>query len=271
MSPVQGVRAGPLPWAKIPVRVHVLWTRTPCILQVVYKRRIASCLWCINCLLMVRPTCMTTCRQGQRRCGRAREWGGWGGRAVPVTRAVAIALTWATTDDGQEAYFSKQTCTLHAFWVQPVFKSIHVLLLIFVVDVAQSGHWNIKHRLVTLLFEYCDFAMKQELHINIQFITYKWPKKRYLSEISGSQIHMKLLTTLDCFGRCQIILDHFWYFEPFWTTMTILTTLDHLDRFGPFWTVLDHFECLDHFEPFGSLWKIMDGPKWSKLVQNGTT
>ena len=113
MSPVQGMRAGPLPWAKIPVRVHVLRTRTPCSSQVVYSRRIASCVWCINCLLMVRPTCMTTCRQGQRRCGGAREWGGGGGRAVPVTRAVAIALTWATTDDGQEAYFSKQLCTLH--------------------------------------------------------------------------------------------------------------------------------------------------------------
>ena len=151
MSPVQGMRAGPLPWAKIPICVHVLRTRTPCTSQVVYKRRIASCVWCINCLLMVRPTCMSTCRQGQRRCGGAREWGGWGGRAVPVTRAVAIALTWATTDDGQEAYFSKQLCTLHAFGVQPVFKSNHVLLLIFLVDVAQSGNWNIKHRFVTLL------------------------------------------------------------------------------------------------------------------------
>ena len=162
-----------------------------------------------------------------------------------------------------------------------MFKSIHVLLLIFVVDVAQSGHWNIKHRLVTLLFEYCDFAMKQELHINIQFITYKWPKKRYLSEISGSQIHMKLLTTLDCFGRCQIILDHFWYFEPLWTTLTILTTLDHLDRFGPFWTVLDRFwpictiwTILDHSRPFwmfGPFWTIWivwkKGPKLPKVTK----
>ena len=124
MSPVQGMRAGPLPWAKIPICVHVLRTRTPCTSQVVYKRRIASCVWCINCLLMVRPTCMTTCRQGQRRCGRAREWGGWGGRAVPVTRAVAIALTWATTDDGQEAYFSKQLCTLHTcFGTNPCSKA----------------------------------------------------------------------------------------------------------------------------------------------------
>ena len=123
MSPVQGVRAGPLPWAKIPVRVHVLRTRTPCILQVVYSRRIASCVWCINCLLMVRPTCMTTCRQGQWGCRRAREWGGGGGRAVPVTRAVAIALTWATTDDGQEAYFQSNFVLYTHFESNPCSKA----------------------------------------------------------------------------------------------------------------------------------------------------
>ena len=82
--------------------------------------QLAGCFFASHCMLRLmhqlsshgQPTCMTTCRQGQRRCGGAREWGGWSGRAVPVTRAVAIALTWAITDDGQEAYFSKQLCTL---------------------------------------------------------------------------------------------------------------------------------------------------------------
>ena len=67
------------------------------------------------------------------------------------------------------------------------------------------------------------------------------PKKKYLSEISGSEMHME---NLDRFGPCQIILDHFYTlgffgpFGPFWTI------LDHFGPFGPFWTVLDR---LDHF------------------------
>ena len=85
------------------------------------------------------------------------------------------------------------------------------------------------------------------------------PKKKYLSDISGSEMHME---NLDRFGPCQIILDHFYtlvffgpfgpfwtvldHFGPFWTVWTIL------DLFGPFWTVLDHFR------PFWTVWTILD-------------
>ena len=94
------------------------------------------------------------------------------------------------------------------------------------------------------------------------------PKKKYLSEISGSEMHME---NLDRFGPCQIILDHFYTlgffgpFGPFWTV------LDHFERFGPFWTALDHFgpfwtvwTVSDHFGPF---WTVLDrfGPFWTIL------
>ena len=73
-------------------------------------------------------------------------------------------------------------------------------------------------------------------------------QKKELSEISGSEMHIK---NLDRFGPCQIILDHFYtlnFFGPFWTVSTIL------DRFGPFWTVwtiLDRLDRLDRFDHFG--------------------
>ena len=62
---------------------------------------------------------------------------------------------------------------------------------------------------------------------------YRMSQKKYLSEISGSEMHME---NLDRFGPCQIILDHFY-------------TLGFFGPFGPFWTVLDHFG------PFGTFWK----------------
>ena len=37
-------------------------------------------------------------------------------------------------------FFKATLYFTHVFWDQPVFKSIHVLLLIFLVDVAQSGN-----------------------------------------------------------------------------------------------------------------------------------
>ena len=60
------------------------------------------------------------------------------------------------------------------------------------------------------------------------------PKKKYLSEISESEMHME---NLDRFGPCQIILDHFY-------------TLGFFGPFGPFWTVLDRFG------PFGPFWTV---------------
>ena len=60
------------------------------------------------------------------------------------------------------------------------------------------------------------------------------PKKKYLSEISGSEMHME---NLDRFGPCQIILDHFYtlgFFGPFGPFWTVWTVLDRLDHFGPF-------------------------------------
>ena len=39
------------------------------------------------------------------------------------------------------------------------------------------------------------------------------PKKKYLSEISGLEMHME---NLDRFGPCQIILDHFYTLDFFW-------------------------------------------------------
>ena len=81
------------------------------------------------------------------------------------------------------------------------------------------------------------------------------PKKKYLSEISGSEMHME---NLDRFGPCQIILDHFYTlgffgpFGPFWTV------LDHFGPFGPFWTVLNHFGPFGPFGPFWTVWTILD-------------
>ena len=94
------------------------------------------------------------------------------------------------------------------------------------------------------------------------------PKKKYLSEISGSEMHME---NLDRFGPCQIILDHFYTlgffgpFGPFWTV------LDHFGPFGPFWTVWTILDRLDRFGPFGpfwNVWTILDrfgpfGPFWT--------
>ena len=78
----------------------------------------------------------------------------------------------------------------------------------------------------------CREKIKTDTHIHTGC-----PKKKYLSEISGSEMHME---NLDRFGRCQIILDHFYTFGFF-------------GPFGPFWTILDHF---GPFGPFGSFWTI---------------
>ena len=111
-------------------------------------------------------------------------------------------------------------------------------------------------------------------------IVYRVSQKKYLSEILGSEIHMK---NLDCFGQCQKILNHFdalsffGPFRPFWTVSTILDRLDHSGPFGPFWTVctiLDHFgpfwTVLDPFGPSGPFGIILDtsgpsGPFWTIL------
>ena len=66
MRPVEGVGCRPLPGAKVPVGVDVLGTGR---------------------------SCVAPGRQGQGRGGRAGQGGGGGGRAVPVARAVAIALS----------------------------------------------------------------------------------------------------------------------------------------------------------------------------------
>ena len=66
VRPVECVRRGPLPGAQVPEGVHVLGAGR---------------------------TCMPPRRQGQGRGGRAGKWGRGGGRAVPVARAVAIALS----------------------------------------------------------------------------------------------------------------------------------------------------------------------------------
>ena len=105
--------------------------------------------------------------------------------------------------------------------------------------------------------------------------------KKYRSEISGSEIHMK---KFDRFAPCQIILDTSENFEPFlhfelffgpfgplfdhlrlfgsfWTVLTIL------DRFGPlrpFWTVWTNLTILNYFGPFGhfgqfwTMWTVLD-------------
>merc|ERR1712067_110073 len=84
------------------------------------------------------------------------------------------------------------------------------------------------------------------------------PKKKYLSEISESEMHME---NLDRLGPCQIILDHFYtldhfgLFGPFWT---VLDRLDHFGPFGPFWTVWTILTILDHFAPFWTVWTILD-------------
>ena len=76
------------------------------------------------------------------------------------------------------------------------------------------------------------------------------PKKKYLSEISGSEMHME---NLDRFGPCQIILDLFYTlgffgpFGPFWTVWTILDRFDNFGPFGPFWTILTILDRLDRF------------------------
>ena len=100
------------------------------------------------------------------------------------------------------------------------------------------------------------------------FIFYTGCPKKYLSEILGSEIHMK---NLDRFGPCHIILDTsenfgaFLHFELFWTLLdqsgpfwTISDRLDRFGLFGPiglFWTVLDCLDCLDRFGPF---WTVLD-------------
>ena len=74
-----------------------------------------------------------------------------------------------------------------------------------------------------------------------EVLTTGCPKKKYLSEISGSEMYTE---NLDRFGPCQIILDHFY----------TLGFMDHLDHSGPFWTVWTVWtilDRLDHFGPFG--------------------
>ena len=72
--------------------------------------------------------------------------------------------------------------------------------------------------------------------------------KKYLSEISGSEMHMK---NLDRFGPCQINLDHIY-------TLSFLDHLDHFGLFLPFWTILDHFGPFGPFWAVWTVWTILD-------------
>ena len=116
--------------------------------------------------------------------------------------------------------------------------------------------------------------MTHHLLFNLSLNTiYRVSQKKYFSEISGSQIHLKIL---DRFGPFWTMLDHFvhlrefwtifYHFLPFWTIWTILdhigpfgpfgpflTILASLYRFGPVWTV---WAVLDHFGPFGPFWTV---------------
>ena len=115
--------------------------------------------------------------------------------------------------------------------------------------------------------------MKQEWHLNIQFITYKCPKKSTFLKFQVRKYIWNFLTTLDRFIPCQIILDTSESYGPFlilWTNMDRFGRVGPVDNhglFGPFglgpvWTVGDHLDCLDHF-----LCCSPNGPKWSKIVQ----
>ena len=84
------------------------------------------------------------------------------------------------------------------------------------------------------------------------------------------------MKNLDCFGPCQIILDHFYtlsFFGPFGPYKTGSAILDHSRPFGPFWTILDR---LDHFGPFGpfgpfwTIWTALDhfGPFYIEKLSN---
>ena len=52
----------------------------------------------------------------------------------------------------------------------------------------------------------------------------------------------------DCFGPCQIILDHFY-------------TLGFFGPFGPFWTIWTILDCLDHFGLEEKKFKVPHGVK----------
>ena len=113
--------------------------------------------------------------------------------------------------------------------------------------------------------------MKQEWHLNIQFITYKCPKKSTFLKFQVRKYIWNFLTTLDRFIPYQIILDTSESYGPFlilWTNLDRFGHVGPVDNhglFGPFglgpvWTVGDHLDCLDHF--FVLL------TKRSKMVQN---
>ena len=89
MRPVQGVGRCPLPGAQVAIRVHVLGAGRPCV---------------------------APCWQGQGRGGRAGEWGRRGGWAVPVARAVTIALSWSGRQWTIWSIFWKQLLDFFTKW-----------------------------------------------------------------------------------------------------------------------------------------------------------
>ena len=120
-------------------------------------------------------------------------------------------------------------------------------------DCGFNGHW--RPFVSRLRLDYCHQSLYLQYTSNLlkniiclfdrtrvpslsNLVNYRVSQKKYLSKISGSEMHKE---NLDRFGPCQIILDHFY-------------TLDHFGPFGPFWTVLDRLDHLDHFGPFGPFW-----------------